>query len=51
MELRDKLLMQIDDAVQAVYEKTDLDYDELHADLKSIVDNLEETADMVRRFL
>lgn len=40
MELRDYLLMQLDEMVQEIYEKTGLDYKELPGAEKEIVDQL-----------
>jgi len=51
MEIRDKLLMHIDEMVQAIYEVTDKDYDELTQDYKNIVDALRIAESTVMREL
>lgn len=51
MEIRDMLLMQIDEMVQAIYEVTDKDYDELTLDYKNIVDALRIAESTVMREL
>lgn len=46
--LRDYLLMTMDEAVQAVYEIENDDYDNLDSDLQDVVDALNEAAQQVR---
>jgi len=50
-EIRDNLLMMLDEAVQVVYEKTDKTYTDLDADLKRVIDALFHAQDTVRREL
>lgn len=51
MTIRDFLLITLDEAVQAIYEKEDKGYDALTTDLQRVVTALQEVADVVRREL
>lgn len=48
MTIRDKLLMELDEAVQFIYENTDKDYESVPVELQRVIDALEHAASVVR---
>ena len=48
MEIRDKILMEVDAAIQFIYEETGKDFESLPEDLQRVIQALEHAASVAR---